>query len=188
MIGRWIPVALLLAFAIGTVWLLHKINVNERTEDSGSAHTPDYFVEDFLMTTMDDGGSPKRRVHAEFMAHFPDTDTKELEKPHLIMFHPTRPPWHVRSSRASISADDNEIALLGEVYIWRENAEHLTEFEIETQDLTVFADAQYGETDKPVIIRTPQSESRGIGMQAFLEEDRIILQSQVRTRYEKHAY
>ena len=74
--------------------------------------------------------------------------------------------------------------LLGEVEIWREGESGQRELEILTQDLRVLPETQYGETDKPVVIRTPNSESKSVGMRAYLEKRRLELLSQVTTTYE----
>ena len=55
-----------------------------------SAHIPDFFMEQFSTITMDEEGRPKRRMTADYIAHFADTETKELENPYLIVYHPTR--------------------------------------------------------------------------------------------------
>ena len=47
-------------------------------------------------------------------------------------------------------------------------------------------DTQYGETDKPVVIRTPSSETKSTGMRAYLEQRRLELLSGVNTVYERN--
>ena len=84
-----------------------------------------------------------------------------------------------------MSADDDVMLLLGEVHIWRDGADGVREIDLRTTDLRVLPESEYGETDKPVVIRTPGSESRGIGMRAYLNQRRIELLSEVRTIYER---
>ena len=43
---------------------------------------------------------------------------------------------------------------------------------------------EYGETDRPVVITTPTTETRGVGMKAYLKESRLELLSKVHTRHE----
>ena len=56
--------------------------------------------------------------------------------------------------------------------------------DIRTEDMRVLPNTNYGETDKLVIINTPGSESRGVGMRAFLDQGRVELLSQVHTLYD----
>ena len=76
--------------------------------------------------------------------------------------------------------------LYGDVQIWRLNEAGVRELEIETRDVRVLPDTQYGETDKPVVIRTPGSVTTSIGMRAYMGQRRIELLSGVKTIYEQN--
>jgi len=175
---------LLLLLAVSTWWLVRQLDTASVGRSPALAESPDYYIENFEMTTMDEQGRPERRLEAGYMEHYPNTDIKLLRHAYLIMYQSTSPPWHVRAAQARVSADNQVIDLLGEVQIWREGISGTRELEIETEDLTVYAERHYGETRRPVVIRTLNSESHGVGMQAYLDESRLILNSQVRTQYE----
>ena len=152
-------------------------------QESGR-HVADYYVEKFTSTTMDENGFPHRRVSADFMAHFPDTDTHELSKPYMVMYREASEPWHVRSERGWISSNGDVLLLLGKVHIWRNDSTGKRQMDIRTEDMRVLPNTNYGETDKLVIITSPGSESRGVGMRAFLDQSRLELLSQVHTLYD----
>jgi lipopolysaccharide export system protein LptC len=121
------------------------------------------------------------------MAHFPDTDTNELEKPYLIVFQDSGgDPLHVESERGWVSGDEEVMLLLGQVHMWRDTPQGVRKLSIRTRDLRVLPDSNYAETDMPVVIRTPTTESRGVGMRAYLGERRVELLSRVRTVYERN--
>lgn len=187
MLTRWGPVLILLLIAVGSGWMLKELSDEEIVKPDASRHTPDFYMDDFSTTTMDESGNPKRRLMAEHMEHFPDTDTNEFEKPYLIIYHPTRPPWHVKSERGWVSGGNEVMLLLGKVHIWQDNEAGIRELDIKTRDLRVLPESQYGETDKPVVIRTQTTESRSVGMRAYLEQRRVELLSRVRTVYEKKS-
>lgn len=184
MIRRRIWILLLLLFAISTWWFVRQLDMTAVDDSPALAESPDYYIEDFQMTTMDEHGRPKRRLEAEYMEHYSGTDIKKLRRAYLVMYQATAPAWHVRASRAQVSADNQVIDLLGNVQIWREGMSSGRDLEVDTEDLTVYTKTHYGETLKPVVIRTPHSESHATGMQVYLNESRLILKSQVRTRYE----
>ena len=183
---KWLSFAVLVLVAIVSGYVLKQLNDEEQARDSKTAHIPDFYMHTFTMTVMDEEGRPKREVIADYMAHFADNETKELVQPHLIVYQENRPPWHITSETGWVSANDDVMLLLGEVRIWRDNDAGVRELEIETRDLRVLPETQYGETDKPVVIRTPSSETRSIGMRAYLEQRRLELLSGVNTIYEQN--
>jgi lipopolysaccharide export system protein LptC len=119
---------------------------------------------------MGEDGSPLRRLSAAYMAHFADTETKELTHPHLVVYQEEAEPWHVSSERGWVSADNDVLMLLGKVNIWRNRPDGKPEVHIETE--------------LPVSISTPESFTRGTGMRAYLGESRVELLSKVRTKIE----
>ncbi|MBH96866.1 MAG: LPS export ABC transporter periplasmic protein LptC [Rhodospirillaceae bacterium] len=185
MLARWGPLCILLVLVTTSAWILKELDDDQALAKTEVSHIPDFFMEHFSAVTMDENGKPMRRIAADYLVHFADTQTKELEKPYLIVYHPSRPPWHVKSDRGWVSKDDDEMLLLGQVEIWREGKSGQRVLEILTRDLRVLPEAQYGETSEQVVIRTKNSESKGVGMRAYLEERRLELLSEVVTTYEK---
>ena len=180
-VGTWVPTVMLAALAIvSTAWLLQLGESDGRVERF-NGHGPDLTMEEFEVTTMGEEGSPLRRLSAAYMAHFPDTGTKELTRPHLVVYRDQGEPWNVASERGWVSADNNELMLLGKVDIWRNSADGRREIHIETEDLRVLPDQEYAETELPVRLSTPESLTRGTGMRAYLGESRVQLLSQVKT-------
>jgi len=176
---------LMLVLVAGTGWLLRELETTRVTGGGEREHIPDFYMETFTTTTMNASGRPERRLHAPYMEHFPD-DTSEFERPYLILYDEPDPPWHVRSERGWASADGEVILFLGDVFIWRDDENGERALEIETQDLRVLPETEYGETDRPVVIRTPKSETRGVGMRTYLAENRLELLSRVHTVYYQH--
>jgi len=143
---------------------------------------PDYTVDDFNVTTMDELGAPHRHLTATELRHYPDDDTKELETPRLTLYVETGPPWLVRSETAWISSDDNLIRMHGEVYIDRAAGVETRPVHMKTREVVVKRDENYAQTDQPVRIT---SESDWVtaenGAQVWLEEKlRIRLLGRVR--------
>lgn len=171
----------LAALALGSAWYLLHLDTGEFDLGEATKGLPDFFVEQFTTTTMDDQGRPKRRLEAQYMAHFPDTGTTELQQPYLVLYDPGKPPWHVRSERGWVSPDNSLMLLLGEVHIWRNTRDGEPNLEIDTEDLRVFPEERIGETEQPVVISTPRSRTHSMGMRAYMEQNRLELLSQVRT-------
>ncbi len=182
--GTWVPAAVLVVFAVAsTLWL---VGLGDQDGESKrfQGHAPDLTMEEFEVTTMGEDGSPLRRLSAAYMAYFTDTGTKELRRPHLVVYQEQAEPWHVASERGWVSAGNDVLMLLGKVDIWRDGPDGKREIHIETQDLRVLPREEYAETELPVSISTPESLTRGTGMRAYLGESRVQLLSKVKTTIE----
>ncbi|MEM7404882.1 MAG: LPS export ABC transporter periplasmic protein LptC [Pseudomonadota bacterium] len=185
-VRRWLPTLTLLVLAAATAIALRQFDEATKPEGRPRVDTPDFFMEEFVTTFMGPDGSPDRTLKARELVHFPSTNTKELEEPYLIMYQTDAPAWHVRSERGWISAAGDVVILLGAVHVWRigDSGERL--IDIHTRDLRILPATDYGETDKPVTIRTADQRSVGVGMRAFLTESRLELLAQVRTHVTGH--
>lgn len=147
-------------------------------------HRPDYTVDIFNVTTMDEFGMPHRHLTAVELRHYPDDDTKELETPHLILHVETGPPWLVRSETAWISRDDNLIRMHGRVFIDRSAGVGMPPVRMKTHELLVKRDENYAWTDRPVRITRGEADwvTAENGAQVWLEEKlRIKLLGRVRS-------
>lgn len=185
----WTPLVILLLFVAVSAWFLNALDTDERPlNGSRPSNEPDFYMERFETTVMGESGEPRRRLSAQRMSHFPESDTKEFTKPHMVVFRDTGEPWHVTASRGWSSPDDEVLVLLGEVHIWRNAPSGERELDIETEDLRVITAAEMGETDRPVVIRTPTTETRGVGMRAYLAESRLELDSRVKTVVQPGAF
>ena len=180
--------AVLVVLAASSAWMLHGLEPDLHAASQPPALVPDFFAEGFTTTMLDERGRPRRRIRAEYMAHFPDTGATELTQPHLIMYSENEPPWHARAEHGWLSGSGDVMLLQGEVLIWRNSPEGERRIEIKTRDLRVLPDTDYGECDQPVVITTRHSRSRGVGMRAFLEHSRLELLSQVHTVHDRDAF
>ncbi len=179
--GTWLPAAMLVCIAVlSSLWLAQMGEREDRIARL-EGHAPDMTMEEFEVTAMGEDGNPLRRLSAAYMAHYIDTQTKELTHPHLVIYQDDAEPWHVASQRGWVSANDDVLMLLGEVDIWRNNANGKREIHIETEDLRVVPDKEYADTELPATISTPESLTRGTGMRAYLGERRVQLLSDVKT-------
>lgn len=185
--GTWLPALALIVLAIATSLWLAGLGTTSPNVKRFEGHAPDLTMEEFEVTSMGEDGSPLRRLSAAYMAHFTDTQTKELTHPHLVIYREAAEPWHVASERGWVSADNDVLMLLGEVNIWRNRPDGKPEIHIETEDLKVLPREDYAETELPVSISTPESLTLGTGMRAYLGESRVQLLSNVKTKIEPPA-
>jgi lipopolysaccharide export system protein LptC len=171
--------------ALLTTWAVQRFDSTAPGPSPEREENPDYFLENFTTTTTSDLGTVRRRLSAERLLHFPDTGTNELTRPHLVLYQDERTPWHIESERGWLSASGEVLLLLGPVHAWRDDEDGARLVDIHTRDVRILPNNEYGETDKPVIIRSRGSETRGIGMRAYLPESRVELLSRVTATYQR---
>ena len=100
------------------IWLQTEI-LHEKPEqqDFTNRHDPDYYIENFTATGMDETGEKKYVLEAERMAHFPDDDTALLDNPHVIEFRKGFAPRHTYAESGWMNSSGDEILLTGNVRI-----------------------------------------------------------------------
>ena len=110
-----------------------------------------------------------------------------IEAPQVVLFDADAdagaPPWQISAEHGRSNADGSELKLWSQVKIWRQLSGG-EKSELSTSELVVKPDAQYAETDKPVMISAAGGTTRALGMKAYLEQHRIELLSNVRGVHE----
>ena len=182
-----LALAVLVFLAACSAWILYDLEPDLLAVSEPPVPVPDFFVENFVTTVRDAEGRPRQRIEAAYMAHFPETGTREFTRPKLVMFRDDGPPWQALAEQGWLSASGDVMLLQGEVFIWRNSREGKPRIEIETRDVRVLPATDYGETDKAVVITTRHTRSRGVGMRAWLEKGQLELLSRVHTVFDRDA-
>lgn len=134
----------------GLAWWLQQGDEPAARNEVDQNRRPDYTVDNFTATEMDETGKPHRRLSAIELRHYADDDSNELQSPRLTMFEDAAPPWLVRSETARVPGNGDDILLQGEVFIDRARGEETQPMHIETRELLVKRRQNYAETDQPV--------------------------------------
>jgi len=179
---RWKIVIVLSLLAIGSAWLLNRLSETGSTEISILRHDPDTYMHELTTLTMNQDGSPKNKLYADYMAHYPDDNTIELINPKLEIFRPEKPPTTITAEKGWVTEDNEVILLSGETRLIQLNANGIRELEIITSDVRVLMEQEYAETDKPAIIYGKKTTIKSTGMNAYLGENRLELLNNVYTK------
>ncbi|MCW8955363.1 MAG: LPS export ABC transporter periplasmic protein LptC [Gammaproteobacteria bacterium] len=99
-------------------------------------HFPDYFMENFTLTNMDEKGQPSYILRATKMLHFSDNNSSELEQPR-IHFLGEKGDWTVTAEQALILEDSNQIQLKTNVKLNRNASAQQTPLAIDTEYLSI---------------------------------------------------
>jgi len=179
---RWKIVVVLSMLAIGSTWLLNRLTDTGSTETAVLRHDPDNYMRELTTLTMNHDGSPKNKLYADYMAHYPDDNTTELINPKLEIFRLGKPPTTITAEKGWVTEDNEVILLNGETRLIQLDAEGIRELEIITSDVRVLMDQEYAETDKPATILGEKTTIKSTGMNAYLGENRLELLNNVYTK------
>jgi len=181
---RWKLIIVLIVVAGFSYWALEKLTEDDATKLNKLAHYPDYYMENFTTLTMNQDGTPKNRLNAAYMAHYPDDNTSELHKPELEIFRVDRPPIVVTADNGWVTSNNDVILLSGNVYLHQNDEFGNLKVELIAEDARVLVDQKYAETDKAATLITKRSVTNSIGMRAYLQEQRMEFLSNVQTTIE----
>ena len=109
-----ITVALLL-LATGSWWLTRTVGVPEKAFDGKTRHDPDYIIEKFDTTVMNEDGRRRYTLAATRMVHYGDDGSSELEQPYLIQYRENLSSVHTRADKGWIPKAGNQILMSGNV-------------------------------------------------------------------------
>ena len=179
---RWKIVIALSLLALGSAWLLNRLTDTGSTEISVLRHDPDTYMHDLITLTMNQDGTPKNKLYADYMAHYPDDNTTELINPKLEIFRIDKPPTIITAEKGWVTEDNEVILLSGNTRLLQLDTEGNRELEIITNDVRVLMDQEYAETDKPATIFGKKTTIKSTGMNAYLGENRLELLSNVYTK------
>ena len=140
MIGYFNRITLVAALAILAAlswWLTDRSTDRGGVRNDGPRHEIDYFIENFTATTMDARGRRKHDLSAARLVHYPDDDSLELERPHLVQYTPGEPPLHTVADRGYTSSGSKAILMRGNVRVTRGAHGTRPGGEIETDEMRV---------------------------------------------------
>ena len=177
--NRWKLALLLCVLATGSAWLLKQLSDDKSTSTVLLRHDPDHYMENFHTLTMEEDGTPKNKLYAEYMAHYPDDNTTELIKPKLEVYRENEPPIIIVAEKGWVTADNEVILLSGTVRLWQDNINGDRKMEIVTSDVKILTKQEYAETDKLATITGKRINASAIGLRAYFKENRIELLTNV---------
>lgn len=170
-------VALLVVF---TSWLSRKSEAPAPQGRAAAESLPDYFMRGIDSRITDREGNISHRLTAESLFHYPENDLSELEQPDVTILGENRTSWRATALSGRIEGDAQQLLLQGDVRL-RQHGEN--ELNLQTDWLQIDTARHYAQTDAPVTLEGPSTRVHGIGMQAYGDEQRLLLLSSVRGRY-----
>jgi lipopolysaccharide export system protein LptC len=168
----------------GAMWLGQESEKHLPGRQQQASSGADYYITQFSATEMDEKGRPLHRLQADYMAHFVHNDTIEVTHPHATLFRPDEADWQLHANHALVEERGGILRLSGDVLARQPGYDGHALTEFRTDNLKVWPDKHYAETDDPVVITRPGSRIDAIGMRAHFDQEQLELRSAVRGYYE----
>lgn len=176
-----LPLLFLLAAAY---WLNQQVQPLPAKPDSSKRHDPDFMVNNFSATTLNEQGTPHFMITAKNMLHYPDDDSTHLEDPQITSLSADRSALHASAGTGSISGKGDEVFLRDDVKIIRAANARQSELVFTTNYLHVIPDQDLADTDQPVTLMDAHNRINAIGMQLDNKSRVIKLLAQVSSEHE----
>lgn len=169
--------------AAGTWWLLRQVTPPTASRPAPPTHAPDYTFTDATVTTLNAQGKTQAILCSPMMLHHPDDDSIEVLAPRIQYFISGSQPWNVAADHALLPAGGKLVELNGHVQMQHPANHGGPPLTIQTDKMNVDLNTNIATTADPVAITQGNSRMTGVGMQAWLNDNRLLLQSQVRGSY-----
>ncbi len=169
--------------AVGSYWLLQNTSKENVDDKKTTVRFPDYFMEDFSITRLNDQGQPETILQAKKMLHYADDDSAELQQP-LLKINREQTNVTLRAERAVFFKQQNILHLYDNVIIHRAASTTQSELSIYTDYLKINTQTNIAETDKAAKIKTPEAEINSMGLIFDNLHGTLKLQSKVKGIYE----
>lgn len=159
-----ISILLLTGLGVGSFYLAE---LSQRGAGGGPrrlTHEPDFFVDNFVLTRLDAQGEPMFRMSAQRMFHYPDDDSTEYVKPHLVSLDPKQPLVTLTADRGTADAKGDHTHLYDNVLLTRAAVGDHPPLRVTTDYVLLLAQEDIARTDHPVRIQYGESTLTGVGM------------------------
>lgn len=176
---------LLVAGAIASGWLAWQLRrVDEPAPQVGPPRS-DYSLREFELLAFDETGAESFSARGPRLDRHHHLGTIEIEQPRFRVPDPDGEGWNGRAKRGWISADGNELKLIGNVDLLGPVGEAGEQpIHLVTPALNVFPKEDRVATEAAVTVTGPGSILRGRGMRADLAARHVELLAEVKIRYE----
>ena len=131
-------IAILSLVGLFGLWLQNfALEDADEPEQAEVRHDPDYYIENFTTTGLDENGKRRFVIKAKRMAHFPDDDTSLFDFPHVTLYEEGYPPRHTYADSGWMNSAGDEIIMTDNVKVVVEAGENGPGGTINTKRLRV---------------------------------------------------
>jgi lipopolysaccharide export system protein LptC len=178
----FISLIIVLALALFSFWFQDLFRETPIVQLKKDTHFPDYFMENFSITSLNAQGEPAYILQARRLEHFADDDSAEIQQP-VIEFRGEQDDWIISAERASILTDKTMIHLYENVRIRRKSIDDHQPLRIDTEYLKINTASKIAETHQPAQIISAGLQLNSRGMMFDNNKGIVKLMSEVKGHY-----
>jgi lipopolysaccharide export system protein LptC len=115
----WLPLIPLLLLLAAIYWLNMQVQPLAPESNQNLRHDPDYIIDNFTATSLNNQGKVRFVMSAKKMLHYPDDDTTFLTLPQLSSMTAEYPPVRMTAETGEISSKGEDVYLRKNVVIVR---------------------------------------------------------------------
>lgn len=146
---------------------------------------PSYYLRDAVIRRMDDEGRVLYRVYAQFAEERPEERALRLDGVRIEYRQTAQVPWLIEAGRAMVYLDEQTLELDGGVELARSVEARGLPAAVQTEQLRLEPQRRVATADGEIRFTFGASTLTATGLTAFLDEDRLELQSNVQGRFSR---
>jgi Uncharacterized protein conserved in bacteria len=127
-------------------------------------HEPDHWAENFVLVRSDPKGMPVNRLEGNYLEHFPDNDSYEIQNVRAVGQQPGSPLTIGTSDRAVMDQDGARVIMRGNAHVRRRADAENAPLDVKSDVLTIMPDEDVVFTDQPALVVHGKSTMNGNGM------------------------
>ena len=177
-------IVLIIASVLAAVLIIWQNENKDFTNDESNSEKDeaDFFIINGKYTLFNEKGDISSVIKSEEAKHYPRGNIAILTNPNLLIYREDSSTWRVTANSGEYNLDEESIELEQNVVIIRDE-QLATPWKLTTESLTVLNKSRYVTTKQAVTISDSISIMEGIGMNAWLDDKKIELTSNVRGHY-----
>jgi lipopolysaccharide export system protein LptC len=151
----YLPIILMGILALGTYWLARTTPVAQQEPGTRPVrHDADYFLRNFSIKSFTGEGRLKSELQGTEARHYPDTDTLEIDNPHMRSYNEQGAVTVATARHAVSNADGSEVQLIGDAVVTREVPGHKDQprLELRGEFLDIYGNDEKVKSDRPVVM------------------------------------
>lgn len=176
--------AILIVSILAAIIIIWQNNENEITPVTSidAEDEADFFIVKGQYTVFDEEGELSSVMKSDEAKHYPARNNALLKKPNVLVYSEDNPPWRLTADSGEYDMNDENLTFTQNVIITR-NEELEKPWTLKTESLTLLNKTRFITTKQPVTISDSVSILEGTGMNAWVDDKKIELTSNVRGNY-----
>lgn len=183
----WLFIALIL-IACSSWYFANKQQV-PKLDNRSLSLIPDAIVSTVVVRQFGNDGKLINAFQAKELRHIPRDNIHYCTSPYILVSQGEQPAWEIRAEQATALNGGEKITLQNKVKITQGAGPHNLSSTLMTESLDYYPKTKFATTLNPVTFAQPGTIVQSQGMNAYLDEKRVVLLNQAKATYEpkQHA-